>query len=628
MAHGMAIIKNSVLALALYCIAVFANAEDWQQPTVHAIQVSTNQFSGLDRIDRLENHVDAPSQSDTEAWVQYKLLLIAAYSELNNHEQATRLLAEIAPLLDQVSPTTRVHWLIEQGYIEHIKMSNSSAACSLYSEAYRLSSNVYDPATKVRAISKHAYCLSRSDAINSGQAIIILNEGLKVAREHDIDDHRTALLLSALASAYSNSHMSEAAFKVSREAIEIYLNNDRANDAFNVAFMAFKTAINSDQPEQAQLFLGQLKDIESAASSDNDFAFFIHYLQGLAALNSDPVDLTTALTEFSLAFELRHTTQETFFVLDTLLQLIDVNYIVGNDAKVAELIKVVKVEHARSMKELVAINPSALPLASLVNDDPQQARLEMLKLFNQTRQSHYKSFVNMRRAEAQTSDQLINELMATRQSIKLKEAQYMAEMRTLESEEQQRFLIYGGVLMFATLTLTFYLFYLVHQFKRLANTDGLTKLANRRHIMQTGTRMLEQETIQHGASVVIIDLDHFKNINDSLGHQYGDKVLIEVADVLRGQLRDGDHIGRYGGEEFLAILPNISRRDAIKKAENLRKAIEDIDVSANNLPLTASIGLFHCVDTTSLDIAIAEADSALYRSKTSGRNRVSVAEPA
>jgi len=624
----MAILKNTLIVLLLFCVASLAHTEEWQKPSVNAIQTSTHSLEGMERIHTIESHVDAPNKTDIEAWVQYKLLLTAAYSELNNHAQANALLAEVSPYLDQVSTTTRIHAIIEQGYIEHIKMSNSSLACTLYNNAYQLSQQITDPATRVRAISKHAYCLSGSDSITTGEAITILNEGLSIAREHNIDDPRTALLLSALASAYSSSHMAEAAFKVSDEAIEIYRKFNRDSDAFNVAFIAYKTAIDSQQPQAAERFLTQLNDIQSNANSANDYKFFIHYLKGIEALSSSKIDFERALTEFEQAVELRHATQETFYVLDTILQLIDINYIQGNNQRVDELIELIETEYERSLKDLTLIRPSALPLVSLINDDPRQARIDMLSLTNETRDAHHKAFVNARKGEALTNDQLINELMATRQAIKLKEAQYMAEMRTLESEEQQRFLLYGGILMFATLFLTFYLFYLVHQFKRLANTDGLTKLANRRHIMQTGTRMLEQETIQHGAAVVIIDLDHFKNINDTLGHQYGDKVLCDVADVLSSKLRDNDHIGRYGGEEFLAILPSISRRDAIKKAEGLREAIEEIDIAANDIPLTASIGLFHCVDTTSLDIAIAEADSALYRSKSSGRNKVSVAEPA
>ncbi len=166
-----------------------------------------------------------------------------------------------------------------------------------------------------------------------------------------------------------------------------------------------------------------------------------------------------------------------------------------------------------------------------------------------------------------------------------------------------------------------------------ATTDQLTSLSNRGRVMQQMIELFDQKKREGGKlTLILIDLDRFKLINDNLGHQFGDRVLIAAAHALRDEMRDGDPLGRYGGEEFIAALPGASADEAMVTAERLRLSVaRKLSVlEGQALNLTASIGLAEMSETkaVSLSALIAAADDALYRAKDLGRNRVEIARVA
>ena len=162
-----------------------------------------------------------------------------------------------------------------------------------------------------------------------------------------------------------------------------------------------------------------------------------------------------------------------------------------------------------------------------------------------------------------------------------------------------------------------------------AATDSLTGLPNKRAVADTLNRMLAQASRTLAPlSLLMLDLDHFKDINDRLGHPVGDQALASVGAALRSTLRDSDFAGRNGGEEFAIILPDTDTDGAALAAEKIRLAIESITTPGIDVFVTASIGLasypYHATTPERLERL---ADSALYMAKRSGRNRVVVAAP-
>ncbi len=165
-----------------------------------------------------------------------------------------------------------------------------------------------------------------------------------------------------------------------------------------------------------------------------------------------------------------------------------------------------------------------------------------------------------------------------------------------------------------------------YHLKRTSAIDKLTGVFLRKHIE---TKLVEElERSKANASdmaIVMADIDHFKNVNDLYGHQRGDEVLREIGRIIRTNLRNGDMVGRYGGEEFILVLPNAGDIDAYKVCEKIRKAIENAPILGDHAALTVSFGAAsfpaHGVVEEEL---IEKADQALYESKHMGRNRTTV----
>jgi diguanylate cyclase (GGDEF)-like protein/PAS domain S-box-containing protein len=170
---------------------------------------------------------------------------------------------------------------------------------------------------------------------------------------------------------------------------------------------------------------------------------------------------------------------------------------------------------------------------------------------------------------------------------------------------------------------------------RLATTDTLTNVANRRHFMsQVETEFSRIQRFEQPATLLMLDLDHFKTINDTYGHAAGDSVLIAFAATVRGALRKVDVVGRLGGEEFAVLLPGSEMESAMRFAERLRNLVAELRITSGetSLGVTVSIGIASLRGTADTpDAVLARADVALYRAKANGRNRVegemSSAEP-
>jgi diguanylate cyclase (GGDEF)-like protein/PAS domain S-box-containing protein len=161
---------------------------------------------------------------------------------------------------------------------------------------------------------------------------------------------------------------------------------------------------------------------------------------------------------------------------------------------------------------------------------------------------------------------------------------------------------------------------------RLATTDALTGVANRRHFMELADIELARvQRFEQPAALLMLDIDHFKRVNDTHGHAAGDAVLAAFADTLRGALRKIDHVGRLGGEEFAVLLPGAERAAAIAFGERVRKATlaRTVQVGESAIVVTVSVGvaILRAADANP-DAALARADTALYRAKALGRNRV------
>jgi len=164
---------------------------------------------------------------------------------------------------------------------------------------------------------------------------------------------------------------------------------------------------------------------------------------------------------------------------------------------------------------------------------------------------------------------------------------------------------------------------------RLACTDALTQLRNRLSLSDDLTKLhARSRRYRRGYSLAMCDVDFFKKYNDTHGHQSGDEALRSVAAVLTAQTRQGDSIYRYGGEEFLLVLPEQSASSATEAAERIRRAVESLGIShpagtsAGVITVSVGVATYNCAGHTTSEDLLEEADHALYYAKSNGRNRV------
>ena len=162
------------------------------------------------------------------------------------------------------------------------------------------------------------------------------------------------------------------------------------------------------------------------------------------------------------------------------------------------------------------------------------------------------------------------------------------------------------------------------KYEEMASVDQLTGLYNRYKFTELFVSlyatMVKRE---NDMSLIMLDIDHFKNINDTYGHNIGDKVLVDISNILKHYFRNVDIIGRWGGEEFVVLVPTANSTNCEKLADKIRRAIQEAKI-LDDLEVTASFGITQIKLGDTLEIAISRADVALYDAKNSGRNTIKI----
>ena len=169
--------------------------------------------------------------------------------------------------------------------------------------------------------------------------------------------------------------------------------------------------------------------------------------------------------------------------------------------------------------------------------------------------------------------------------------------------------------------------------RHAATHDSLTGLTNRGEILAMLERELERGRRERKPlAVILCDIDHFKNVNDSLGHLFGDEALREIGRRLRAQLRVYDGVGRYGGEEFLMVLPSCDLPNALLRANELREIIAKTPVVSSGeerlITMSMGVAISACEGKNEVEMLLNQADAGLYKAKEKGRNRIEHFSPA
>lgn len=192
------------------------------------------------------------------------------------------------------------------------------------------------------------------------------------------------------------------------------------------------------------------------------------------------------------------------------------------------------------------------------------------------------------------------------------------------------FKVIGGFALVLAIVLFFYAkqIKLGKELELLASTDSMTKLYNRRYFEDAAEQFLElARRNETDLSLIMLDVDDFKKVNDEYGHKVGDTLLINLAEILQSLSRKSDIICRFGGEEFITLLPHTNLKGANFMAEKIRTGIEEFALQLDNssqLKFTVSLGAsqVNVLEDKNIEAVIKRADDALYEAKNSGKNRV------
>ena len=245
-------------------------------------------------------------------------------------------------------------------------------------------------------------------------------------------------------------------------------------------------------------------------------------------------------------------------------------------------------------------------------------RTAMTTLGTENQVYNRKVYARSKQIEAIT---MLDDIKTMKQNLKKEVAAIQATVRKKEEQDRQQMDALAKQISRLTVELK--------KVKTKAMTDGLTKAYNREAFDSYIRKIVDQNTIKKSPfALLMFDIDDFKKINDEYGHQIGDRVLVAVVRKCTEFIRDEDFLARYGGEEFVIVLPGASLRNALKKAQRLRKAIAgthyttDKEKEGKGLSITVSIGASSFRKNDSVSTVIDRSDQALYQAKRTGKNRV------
>ena len=296
-------------------------------------------------------------------------------------------------------------------------------------------------------------------------------------------------------------------------------------------------------------------------------------------------------------------------------------YIQQNRPLDAEQILLMVQQQAHQLKDLEVGNKALLLLAKIYHDEGKVAQsLMAYQEYSQVQQAYFDDYKARNIAYHQAQ---INLLESENALALLKNQNDLLRLERDVQTNDKLVMIFAGM---ALVTLLLLALYVVNgkrrDLHRLATTDYLTHLLNRRHFTELVSSQLQSRRLAEQQSLIMLDIDHFKLLNDQYGHASGDYVLRQVAKLCQSALRKQDVLARMGGEEFAIFLPGCDAEHALKLAENCRCRIAErqFKLKGKAVQVTASFGVATALPGQSFDQLLQQADEALYMAKAAGRN--------
>ena len=507
----------------------------------------------------------------------------------------------------------------ERAYIKYIRTNDTAAYCPDREKAVDLTRKLNTRAKLPKYLTALSFCYSDSPK-RLQQGLAVLSEALTLAESMQLGPAERGLIYNATDILYRRNQLYGQAYEYSKLAYEQWKSIGAQPSMDNQLHNLLTNAVNMGDLDKAELHGKEMFALADAAPQYKDFRFFANLDTGLVAFARN--DLPRAIRHFEEARREEGNTEEAAFIAANRAQLAAAYFLHGD------------IEAA--LREAAAV--TQLPgYASL--DADQKQWVHALQLYKRPVQAMQALFTLYRAQQKKQWDFLANTSLdhALRHNIRIQnyekqllENQVQIQQLRLDAQQRQQeasrlYLVLAAVVAMSLALLAWVLWRSRRRFRTQAQTDSLTGIANRRHFLDRAQQVARKigdrpET----ASVLVLDIDYFKLINDAHGHQAGDAAIRHVATHANACLRSGDVFGRIGGEEFAALLPATDDATARKVAERIRHVIEQtpLDHHGEQIHLTVSIGLMSGLLTAgNIESLIQCADKVMYRAKNAGRNR-------
>ena len=612
-----------ILLLTMFC-SVLAQAA---QPTdtlaqMEAAVVNEDAETAQKLWKELSPHFEHLSTADQGRYLVVQgLIQEDVLGDINSAEQSFNHAIE---LLDgtPVPSQALADAYYERGYIKYIRTHNTAAYCPDREKAVDLTRKLNTLAKLPRYLTSLSFCYTDSPQ-RFQQGLAVLNEAMTLAESMQLGPSDRGFIYNATSMLYRTNQLFAQAHAYSELAYKEYKktpNNPGSLDTqlHNLVI----NAIGMGDLDKAELHGKEMFALADSSPENKDFRFFAALDSGLVALARD--DLPRAIRLFEQARGEERNTEEGAFIAGNRAALAGAYLANGDiDAALRESAAVSR------MPGFAALDADQKQLVQALQQyggkHPVQAMQSLLALYRAQQKKQWEFLANttLDHAQRHNSNMQKYEKQLLENQVQIQQLKLDGQRR--QQEATRLYLILAAVAAISLGALAWVLWRSRRRFRTQAQTDSLTGIANRRHFLDRAQQVASSSRQQtQVASVMILDIDYFKLINDAHGHQAGDAAIRHVATQANNCLREGDVFGRLGGEEFAALLPATDERTAWTLAERLRKVIEQtpLEHHGDRIPITVSIGLMSDTLTgDNIETMIQCADKVMYRAKNSGRNR-------
>lgn len=542
---------------------------------------------------------------------------------LRDIDSADQSFNRVIQLLDSAPEPTQAlaDAYFERGYIKYLRTHDSAEYCPDREKAVALTRKLGTRSKLPKYLTSLSFCYSDSPA-RLQQGLAVLDEALTLAQSMQLPPSERGLIYNATAILYRKNQLYRQAYEYSELAYAQWKAIDGLGGMENQQHNLLINALGMGDLDKAELHGKELFALAERAPEYKDFLFFAYLDTGLVALARN--DYPRAVRLFEQARDQEQHTEEAAFVAGNRAQLAAAYFLNGNvDAALREAAATTRLPGYPSLEPDQKLFIEALQQYSGKRPLPAMQSLYALYRAQQKRQWDFLTNTSLDHALRHDNRIQKYETQLLENQVQIQQLKLDAQQR--QQETSRLYLLLAAVVATSLALLAWTLWRSRRRFRTQAQTDSLTGIANRRHFLERARQVARRTRHQpQTASVFVLDIDHFKLINDVHGHQAGDAAIRHVAGHASACLRNGDVFGRIGGEEFAALLPNTEDAEAWKVAERIRQVIEQtpLDHHGDQIPITVSIGLMSGPLTAdNIETLMQCADKVMYRAKSAGRNR-------